>query len=41
MTLRTYLRFLRPVRSSLVIAFYTWVAFLGEHSWFGFDKVTS
>ena len=41
MTLRTYLRFLRPARSLLVIAFYTWVAFIGEHTWFGFDKVTS
>jgi uncharacterized membrane protein YhaH (DUF805 family) len=41
MTLRTYLRFLRPVRSSLVIAVYTSVAFLWEHTLFGFDKVTS
>ena len=41
MTLRTYLRFLRPVRSLLVIAFYTWIAFLAEYSWFHFDKATS
>jgi hypothetical protein len=41
MTLRNYLRFLRPVRSSLVIALYTWVAFLEGHSWFHFDKATS
>jgi hypothetical protein len=41
MTLCTYLRFLRPVRSLLVIAFYTWIAFLAEYSWFHFDKATS
>ena len=41
MTLRTYLRFLRPVRSSLVIAAYTCFSFLWEHTLFGFDKVTS
>jgi len=41
MTLRTYLRFLRPARSSLVIAVYTGVAFLWEHSLFHQDKVTA
>jgi len=42
MTLRTYLRFLRPVRCLLVIAFYTFTAsaFFG-HALFHFDPVTS
>jgi hypothetical protein len=41
MTLRTYLRFLRPVRSLLVIAFYTWGVFLEEHTFSHFDAATS
>ena len=42
MTLRTYLRFLRPVRSLLVIAFYTFTASSSfGHALFHFDPVTS
>ena len=41
MNLRTYLRFLRPVRSLLVIAVSTWVAFSGEGPWFNIAGETS
>ena len=41
MTLRTYLRFLRPVRSSLVIALYTGIAASFGHSMFRLPGVTS
>ena len=41
MTLRTYLRFLRPVRSLLVIAFYTFVASSFGRSLFRLNEATS